>query len=746
MKNHRVKINATVLLAFIFMVMAGCQSNQSLVLVKNNRSDYRIVIPDDAGETVEKAASELQKYISKISSVNLPVIKNSEANDGTKKIEVGNNLISNLDEPSVGMYVENNNLVITGGSSESTLYAVYDFLENQAGCRWYSPDAEKVPSQKTFKIDRSLHYFYTPEITTRTVHSRLFYDHPDFAARQKVTINAFPGYVPPARVHTFHLFLPENVYYKKHPEYYALRGNRRLPTQLCLTNPEVIKLVTDSVRAYFNRFPDAQVISVSQNDNTLNCQCENCRKVDEEEGSPSGTMIRFVNAVAASFPDKTISTLAYQYTRKPPKTKTADNVLITLCSIECDRSAPIEEKCTDFAEDLMGWKELTKNIRIWDYTTQFTNFLAPFPNIETLQPNIRFFRDNNARWIFEQHSYNPSELFELRSYLTAKLLWNPDLDVNEVITDFTNGYYDEGGAFVKKYIDLIHEELQKDSTFFLFLYGDPSQAFHSFLKPELLTQYNEFFNQAEDAVKDKPEILQRIRTARLSVDYATLEAARKGLNDDFRLIKNNRPSAAVENVLHRFRETCRNADITLMNEMGYTVQEYLDSYEKTLQRALIPDVARGKKVTLLTSPKKYADEDPQVLTDGSFGGTSFYSNWLGFEGNNLEAVIDLGTETPIDTISVGFLQVTNHIVFFPEKVTYYTSSDNKNFKKLTTVVNATPLSPKSKVNDTQYFTGTFPKTNARFVKVVAVNTGKAPVWHNAAGLPAWIFADEVIIN
>ena len=734
------------ILAIVLIGFVGCQSNQSLVLVKNGRSNYHIVIPDNSDTTIENAALELQKYLGEMTSVNLPILKSADAGEIKKKIEVGNNLTDNLNKNTVAVFVKDEDLVITGGSSESTLYAVYEFLENQAGCRWYSPDAEKIPFHKIINIDCELIFVYTPEITTRTVHSRLFYDHPDFAAKQKVTTDAFPGYVPTARVHTFHRFLPESDFYKKHPEYYALRGNKRLPTQLCLTNPEVVRLVTDSVAAYFERFPDANVISVSQDDNTLNCQCENCRKVDEEEGSPSGTMIRFVNAVAAHFPDKTISTLAYQYTRKPPKTKPVDNVLITLCSIECDRSAPIEEKCTDFAEDLMGWKEKTENIRIWDYTTQFTNFLAPFPNITTLQPNIQFFRENNARWIFEQHSYNPSELFELRSYLTAKLLWNPDLDVDETITDFTNGYYEEGGIFVKKYIDLIHEEIKKDSTFFLFLYGDPSQAFNSFLKPELLEKYNGYFNQAEEAVKDKPIVIQRVRTARLSIDYAILEAARKGLNDHFRLIVNDKPAANVVSVLNRFRETCANAEITLMNEMGYTVEEYLAGYEKTLHRALIPDVAKGKKVTLLTKPKKYAGENPQVLTDGSFGGTSFYANWLGFERNNLEAVIDLGSETTIDTISVGFLQVTNHIVFFPENVTFYVSTDNKTFKKVATVSNARPLSPKSKVNDIQQFVGTFPKTKARFIKVVAVNRGTAPVWHNAAGSPAWIFADEVIIN
>ena len=59
-------------------------------------------------------------------------------------------------------------------------------------------------------------------------------------------------------------------------------------------------------------------------------------------------MIQFVNRIAREFPDKQISTLAYQYTRKAPKTFIPEpNVLITLCSIECDRSAPIDQKCED---------------------------------------------------------------------------------------------------------------------------------------------------------------------------------------------------------------------------------------------------------------------------------------------------------------------------------------------------------------------------------------------------------------
>jgi hypothetical protein len=498
-------------------------------------------------------------------------------------------------------------------------------------------------------------------------------------------------------------------------------------------------------------FPDAEVISVSQDDNQQYCECENCQAIDEREGSPSGTMIYFVNKVAEQFPDKMISTLAYQYTRKAPQNiKPAENVLITLCSIECDRSAPIDEKCTDFAEDLVAWGKLTDNVRIWDYTTQFTNFLAPFPNIYTLQPNIQLFRNNNAKWIFEQHSHNPSELFELRSYLTAKLLWDPDIDQDSIMTDFLNGYYEEAGPSIQNYITTVHEELEKDPDFFLFLYGDPAQGFQSFLRPELLKQYDTWYAEATEAVAEKPEVLKRVNRARLSVDYAILEAARLNDPDSYSLVVtddegNKEISSDMVKRLNRFRMTCQEGNITYMNEMRYSVEEYLEFYEYTLERAKGDNIAMGKEVELLQKPKKYANEDPQVLTDGAFGGSNFYANWLGFEGNDMEAVIDLEKEHKIRHISCDFLQVVNHVVFFPLDVNFYISQDGKEYTWLGRVENPKPLTKQSKINDILSFEIDFPVADARYVKVVADNMGPAPLWHHGAGTPSWIFADEITV-
>ncbi|RDY59347.1 DUF4838 domain-containing protein [Flagellimonas nanhaiensis] len=736
------------LLFFIGIMVTSCSSDH-IVLVKNGKTNYEIVHLGSASENQYKSAEKLQSYLQKISGAKLELVDESSQTLGKNKIYIGTIKEEELTPHQIRIRTENDNVSIAGGSDMATNNAVYEFLEKFLDCKWYAPNAEEIPSLTTISLD-PIDFSYIPEITTRTVHSKLFYENPEFADQLKVTYEAFPTYVPSARVHTFHKFMPEEVFYQSHPEYYALREGKRLPTQLCLTNEKVLEIVKDSVSALFDRHPDALVISVSQDDNQQYCQCPNCNKIDVAEGSPAGTMIHFVNKVARAFPDKTISTLAYQHTRKPPKIKPEENVLITLCSIECDRSGPISEKCTDFADDLKNWGKLTNNIRIWDYTTQFTNFLAPFPNIKTLKPNIELFRDNNAKWVFEQHSHNPSELFELRSYITAKLLWNPNLNFEELLEQFTNGYYHEAGPFVKSYVDLIHSKLSEDDDFFLFLYGDPSEAFNSYLSPEMLDEYSRLFEQAESAVASKSEILKRVKMARMGVDYARLEASRKNLSENYSLtlsdengIESINPKVAL--LLDNFSNTAKENNITLMNEMGFTVKEYGSNYISALEMAKKPNKAKGKKVISITNPTKYADENPMVLTDGALGGSSFYANWLGYVGTDMEVIVDLEELQHISSISMAFLQVTNHVVFFPTSVTYYGSQDNKNFIPLGSVKNLKPLTKTSKINEINYFDQKFSPTEVRYVKVVA-EAEKTPYWHHYAGLPSWVFADEIIID
>ena len=720
----------------ISFLIFSCSENKVSIDIQT-LSNYNII------SDYSDVADTLNVYLNKAIGISL------EISDKQKKRSIILVEKTDLNKDFISIDYKDSLITISANNKRNLYYATYDFIEKFLNVNWLSNDFTYHEDLKSINFPKNYSYYFEPPVLTRTVHSKLFYNDSVFADKLKVTNEAFPRYVPSARVHTFHRFLPYDVFYDKNPEYYALRNGKRLPTQLCLTNTDVLKIVKDSVNSFFNKFPNSDVISVSQDDNTQYCQCDKCSKIDNQEGSPAGTMIHFVNAVAESFPNKTISTLAYQYTRKPPKVKPIENVLITLCSIECNRSVPIELGCKDFSSDLKGWSQLTDNIRIWDYTTQFTNFLAPFPNWGTIKPNINLFVDNNAKWIFEQHSNNDSELFELRSYIMAKLLWNPNLDFQTLLNEFNNKYYGNGGKYISEYVNSIQNQID-NTSFFLFLYGDPSQGFDSFLSPENLLNYDILFNKALSSVELDSEYYKRILRSKISIDYAVLESYRKNFSDLYQLTKTENDIKSINPKLIRrlnaFSKTCNDNDITLMNEMGFTVSDYIVNYRKALKTAIKENLASFKDVTLLTVPKKYANEDPKVLTDGALGGNSFYSNWLGFEGNNLNAVVDLGELKEIKSLSMNFLQVTNHIVFFPVQVEFFYSDDNLKWKSLGKVSNKSDLSPKSKVNDIQTFSINAGELKARYIKVIADNMSKAPIWHHGADLPSWIFADELIIE
>lgn len=734
-------------LLIIIVGTLACSKESKFELTSNGQTNLSIIY-DAAVDGEQDSAELLAGYLEKISGAAFQVKALEESELSVPHIRLKNNATG---DHTVGWKVNDNVLTIEGGNTSYLNAAVFDFLQEELGCLWLAPGEEWIPQEENLGITADKNYSYAPDIKVRTVHSQLFYDFPDQADRLKVSTEAFPHYVPSARVHTFHRFMPYKSFYESHPEYYAWRNEKRIPTQLCLTNQEVVEIVKDSVASYFKRHPKATVLSVSQDDNTQYCQCDKCTASDEALGGPSGTMVKFVNQIAQAFPEKTISTLAYQYTRKAPTIKPLSNVLITLCSIECDRSKSIEEGCVDFAQDLRDWTALTDNIRIWDYTTQFTNFLAPFPNLHTLEPNIRFFRAQKANWVFEQHSRQFSDLFELRSYVMARLLWNPDESADELIQEFCAAYYGAGGDHIVDYVQRMKRSLEEYPDFFLFLYGDPSQAFDKYLNADLLNEYDGFFNKALDAVAGDEVTEKRILKARLGLDFAILEACRKNISDRYSLTIQSGNGKRVVNPflvdrLNTFETVSREAGIRSMNEMGFSLDDYIRQYQGALALAQKPNKALGMKVALLTSPKKYANEDPQTLTDGALGGNGFYANWLGFEGENMIAVIDLGEEKEISSISTNFLQVTNHVVFFPVSVHYSVSVDGKEYQSLIELKNEEELHPKSKVNDIRSYSYEGEVVKTRYVKVEATSMQVAPFWHHASGLPSWIFADEVIID
>ena len=435
------------------------------------------VVPDDASESQLYAAAEFAAYHERIAGGRVEVVRASAATNAVRRLRIETAADADgLGEDGFRLVSRNgSDLLVVASAARGCLYGVYEVLERFGGVRWYSSQCESVPKKARLEVPAGLDEVQIPAFEMRQCLWSDVKAHLDFAARLRMNgfsharsasakyggdSYRFGGGL--SSCHTFKTLLPPEQYFDAHPEYFSMVGGRRLKerTQLCLTNPDVLAIVVSNVLARIRADPGAKFYGVSQNDWLNGCECPRCAAVDAEEESRAGTLVRFVNAVAEAvereFPGVMIETLAYQYTRRPPKkTRLRRNVVPCLCTIECDFAHPIDggvyPENVSFRRDIDGWAAQTDALYLWDYTTCFSSYPQVFPNGGVLQANLRFFRDHGVKMMFEQGDYQGSHAHfaELKAWLLAKLMWNPDQQLGPLLDDFFGGFYGRAASIVR---------------------------------------------------------------------------------------------------------------------------------------------------------------------------------------------------------------------------------------------------------------------------------------------------------
>jgi hypothetical protein len=462
-----------------------------------------------------------------------------------------------------------NCILIIGGKPRGTLYGVYTLLEEKLGVRWFTPDVEFVPTLDHVELPE-LNETQVPTLEYREVFWTEMLRDADFAARHRLNGQHYKltekhggrAVVFYPFVHSFDELIPRELY-KTHPEYFPMVDGKRINgyVQRCLSNPEVIKLAIERVQQWIKDHPEATIIDISQNDIRSDwCQCPNCRALDDAEGSPAASIIKFVNTIAESIekdhPNIRIETLAYQYSRKPPKTlRPRHNIIIRLCSIECCFAHPLEgctsEENRQFHEDIAAWQSVAPLLYVWDYTTNFANYLQPFPNFYVLQSNVIFFVKYGVKGLFEQGNYSSGgngEMAPLRAYVLAKLLWNPNTNIRQHIDEFLRGYYGKAAGPISSYIELLHRQVI-EKGFHAHIYDPPTAPY---LNDELLEEAEGLFDEAE-RLAENDEVRFRVQVARLPIWYVKL-ATNRVIGD------------ARIDLLQRFAKIAKKAGITNINE------------------------------------------------------------------------------------------------------------------------------------------------------------------------------------
>ncbi len=504
----------------------------------------------------QTAAKELGHYLNQVTGGDFAIVK-----EGTRRV-AGIALLVGATEAARGQglqpktlgreewgvrTISPSRLILAGGRPRGTLYAVYHFLEDVVGVYWWSPWEEHVPKRPTLRIG-DLDLRGQPCFRYRDIYMCYGHDRGRFAARNRLNRDGDAGiapefggeedYGPPYHVHTFYSYIPPDRHFDAHPEWFAMVGGKRQAhrKQLCLTNPELRRVMTEKLRAYIEQARARakkqgtvapRVFSISQNDWGGFCQCPTCAALVKREGSQAGPLLDFLNGIADGieddYPEVFISTLAYFKTQQPPKSiRPRESIIIRLCDTGSNFNRPITHPDNAaFRETVQAWAKVAKNLRIWDYAVTYAPYYGlPLPTADTYAPDYRFYAEHNVTGVFTEHEYPIlADLRDLKVWMMIKLLEDPSQDYGALLRTFTDGFYGPAGKTVREYLRSL-EAASEAKPCHLSMGASPRQ--YRYLDLVFIRTAQGLFDQAEEAVAGDAVRVRRLRHARLPLDRATL--------------------------------------------------------------------------------------------------------------------------------------------------------------------------------------------------------------------------------
>ena len=617
--------------AAMLTVMAGV-SPQGVDLAALEGWD--IVVAEDAIESEVFAAEEFQSLLRQAGGADLPIVREAArtnlhvfigASQAMRRSPVGFE-VDEFGPEDLRIVVRDENIAIAGGRPRGTLYGVYAFVEDYLGVRFLTADHTHVPPLGHWRMVPPVDRRYHPPMDFRWVSYEANYARPDFATRLRLNHTRLPA--PPVGSkdgrgtgkyggrtamreinHSFNRLLPPEKYAKDHPEYYSLfrgkrwaslkpgedgidfkRGQFAYGMQPCLTNPDVLRIITQNVLDELAAGLDVLNVSDAQNDGGAHCEDPECAAIDEREGTKMGALLTFVNAVAdvvaEKYPDRMVSTLAYSDTAAPPKTlRPRDNVQIMWCSIStCFVHAFDDRRCrTNDAhiKRLRQWARITRSLYVWNYflNDERHSCQLPLPNLRLIGPNIRYQMSLGVRGMYMQATgrSHGNEWEDLRNYLLCNLIWDPSRDGRKLMNEWLDLQYGPAAPPMRRWIDRLHDRATASGKHCRCLGGrfsdyglDESDARAGLVAIE----------EAMRLAGDDKAVRNRVDKASLWAYRAAIEPvwyAKEGEEIDLDLVARMRP------LVKRFFELCKKHGVTRTTLLS---RDKIGKYEKRLRGIL----------------------------------------------------------------------------------------------------------------------------------------------------------------
>lgn len=535
--------------------------SDNVSLASNGVSDYVIVYPDVLDEPIaslqdkEKrsklesdrisllnAVNFLQSSLTKIVGSNFAKVKASSYTTGNKIVLSVDADNTTLVDGGYALNINDGSIDIIGAEYVGVTNGIYSFLEKNLGCMFVSTDYDYLPNLPTINLEKASNY-HNPDVKWRSVYANesekngeIVKD--DIQWYNKLKLNGAGREGWGTWVHTFYSFISPDEYFENHPEYFSEYNGKRkyedgpVSGQLCLTNEDVYDIISTKLFQKMAENPSDKYWDVSQMDTWINrgtgCRCTECKKLDDAEDSPMGSLLTFINRLAdecaEKFPDNFISTLAYNYSAKPPKNmKPRDNVIIKLCFMPGDVTSDIKDPRNSKAEAsnelITKWGEISKHLLIWDYNVDFKQYLMPYPIYGALQVNNDFYIDNNVYGIFHQFDRDKGGYSaELSAYVLSQIMWDRTVKVDDIVSKYLTVYYGAAAEPIIEYYNSMEANVYKANRP-LYIYSTVAANRFDYLSAKNVKNYLELFEEAEQLAVGDDVLIGRIKQLKIGVLY-----------------------------------------------------------------------------------------------------------------------------------------------------------------------------------------------------------------------------------
>jgi hypothetical protein len=538
------------------------------VLFDQQTDPPAIVVGKDASACDRYAAEELAEHLRQISGKPVSIVDDAAAAPKGRWISIGQNPLNGsidttkLNSEQYVMEVAADGIRIKGGSpplpngvigGRGTLYGVYDLLDH-VGVRWYRPEpwgwfvpklaelrlpiGRKTSSVPPYEMRSGLgggfmrHRAMTPEMTPQmeqwSVRNRLNWSETGNDAKYGGRVNFQFG-------HCYYQIIRPEKYFAEHPEYYALMNGKRVShAQLCLGNTDVQRIFTAAIVEKAKAAAESQdasvtSISVEPNDGAAWCECDLCRAMDDPKHPEvmSNRVATFNNMIAREVakvaPGIRLHWLAYSAHTMPPTIveRLEPNTILQAATINefGDYSRMLDDAESNanktFRKVLQGWSDRRPSgIMVYEYWSGYA-WPGPLPLTRIMADRIKKYPQYRVRGIYNESSPHwGSQGLEL--YMFAKLIWNPDLDVQAELDRYYTNYYGPAAGPMKRYHSALMNALESQSPS-VFSGG---RGMHLIFTPQLLEVLGACIAEAEQQVKGQEPYERRLKGPAAGHEYA----------------------------------------------------------------------------------------------------------------------------------------------------------------------------------------------------------------------------------